>query len=934
MKSVRSLAQCKVLVRHCQRCRWIESNIEAVRCIYNKTGVWIPRLTNETRLEIEKYWRPHIQKHDAEKAQETKATCEKPKFYALCMFPYPSGNLHLGHVRVYTLSDVMARYQQAQGKAVIHPMGWDAFGLPAENAAIERGVRPKDWTYSNIKRMKQQLQNLGLSFDWSREVATCDPEYYKWTQWIFLKMYEKGLAFQKKGLVNWDPVDMTVLADEQIDDQGCSWRSGAEVEQKYLTQWYLRTTVFSESLLDGLNEVDSSLWRDIIKLQKNWISECKGHRVEFKILQQDSESLSSDSLTIYTEDVDLIYGISHICVKPSSYLCVDLGVQDEGTILPVQAIHPLTDQPVSMVVTNEKDMYVNKETMLAIPSISKTARTVANEYGFPFHDVLDGTEERLKNSGEFNGLSRQEATSKVQEKLLALGLGGERVSEQLNDWLISRQRYWGTPIPVIHCDRCGTVPVPYEDLPVELPDVKQLISKGGQSPLADNETWLHTTCPKCGGPAKRETDTMDTFVDSTWYFLRFLDSKNQLMAFDPALAKKYMPVDLYIGGKEHAVLHLYFARFVNHFLHSLDLLPCREPFGNLLTQGMVNGMSYRVKATGKYIPVDQVDQSGKRPFEKETGAELITEFEKMSKSKYNGVDPKDVLSEFGIDSTRLCILSNVSPHSDRNWSNDVYKGVLTWQGKVWTLVTNFRHHRSLGSSEDEIKSESITLKAEDHEEWEKKIDDIRNHIINNINFQLDVTFHINSAISRLHSYTSWLTKVPSEVSRASKAYERALADLIVMISPMAPHYASELWSGFKPCTLYESHDWASDVLDQGWPRLDDDFMMPLTYRINNVDVSEIGVPYKMFDELTKEIALSLVQQDPTFCRLMTKPMDIDNYHLKIDKGFKALLSLKVPDLDLGIDKSATASEKTKQARKLGKQRKKLRTMEVNNASSS
>ncbi|GFO02735.1 leucine--tRNA ligase [Plakobranchus ocellatus] len=930
MKALGPLTWCR-LSKLLNQWRWKTSGFHAkhTRCIFSKTGEWDQRLTNETRLEIEEHWRPIIKEHDARKAEETKATdCKKPKFYALSMFPYPSGNLHIGHIRVYTISDVMARYQQAQGKAVIHPIGWDAFGLPAENAAIERGVRAKDWTYSNIKRMKQQLKKLGLSFDWSREVATCDPLYYKWTQWIFLKMYEKGLAFQKKGLVNWDPVDMTVLADEQIDDQGCSWRSGAKVEQKYLTQWYLRTTAFSQSLLDGLNEIDSTLWRDIIKLQKNWISECNGYRVEFEISQQIPEGSDSSSLSIYTEDVDLIYGVSHICVKASSYLCVDCRLQEEGTVLPVQAIHPFTNKPLSLVVTNEKEMFENRDTMLAIPSISKKARLVADQLGFSYHDVLSHEDKKLINSNELNGLHREEAAVKTQEKLMAMGAGGEPVSERLNDWLISRQRYWGTPIPIIHCDNCGAVPVPYKDLPVELPDVKIISTKGGQSPLAENEKWLHTACPKCSASAKRETDTMDTFVDSTWYFLRYLDTHNQELPFDPALAKKYMPVDLYVGGKEHAVLHLYFARFVCHFLNSIGLLPYREPFSNLLTQGMVKGQSYRVKETGKYIPVDQVDLSGKKPVEKSTGAELVTEYEKMSKSKYNGVEPEDVLREFGVDSTRLCIVSNVSPHSDRNWSNEVYKGVLTWQGKVWTLVTSFHNCRILDASTDEKEHENEMRDTKDFEIWESKIDDIRNHIINNVNFQMDVTFHINSAISRLHSFTSWLSKVPLEISRNSRAYERALGDLLVMISPIAPHFTSELWVGLRSCTMYDSHDWACDVLDQRWPQLDDDFMMPLTYRINNVDVSELGVPYKMFNQLTSELALSLVLQDPSFCQLVSQPTSIENYQLKIDKGFKALLSLKIPGLDVGIDKAGSSAEKSKQAKKLGKQKKKLRTMEM------
>ncbi|XP_012935137.1 probable leucine--tRNA ligase, mitochondrial [Aplysia californica] len=888
------------------------------RTIFSKTGIWNPQLSVDTRLEIEKYWQPLIREHDRQQAELVQSTQNEDKetFYALSMFPYPSGNLHLGHVRVYTISDVMARYQRAKGKQVIHPMGWDAFGLPAENAAIERNIHPKEWTYSNIAKMKEQLHSMGFSFDWSREIATCDPSYYKWTQYIFLKMYEHGLAFQKKGLVNWDPVDMTVLADEQIDEQGCSWRSGAKVEKKYLTQWYLRDTVFSQSLLEGLDEVDPTLWRDIISVQKNWISDCTGHRIDFGIELTDG-SLDFP-VSIYTENLDLIHGVSHVCVSPEHYLAVDCGVTVAGAVLPVQAIHPVTKQKLKVVVTDSEHFFKNRDVMLGIPSVSDNARDVAEQLGLEFLEVLDKSRERLVNSEELTGLTREEAMKAVQQKILDLGVGGERISEQLNDWLISRQRYWGTPIPIIHCPQCKVVPVPVEQLPVELPQTGRLVSKGGKSPLEEDTEWLNVKCPKCGGPAQRETDTMDTFVDSTWYFLRYLDPRNDEQPFNPSIARKFMPVDLYVGGKEHALLHLYFARFVCHFLHSLGLLEQREPFVNLLTQGMVKGESFRVKSSGKYVPPHYVDLSGEVPVEAGTGEELITEWEKMSKSKHNGVNPEDVLAEFGVDSTRLCILSNVSPMSDRNWSKIVYTGVVNWQRKIWGLVSNLRKYRleGPGNTSDIIDA--------DRDNWEAKIDEARNHVVNNVNFQFERTFHINAGISRLHSYVSWLSKVPREVARSSRAYERAVGDLVVMLGVMAPHFASELWVGLADVAQYDTHSWNDGVLDQTWPSLDDDFMMPLTYKVNGVQISEVGVPFNKFDELDEDSAFSLVCQDPVY-RDKFNSLLITSKKFSVNQGHKATLSLRIPDYDFDI-KASTTAEKRKQKKKLSKQKKKLHTL--------
>ncbi|CAG5132754.1 unnamed protein product, partial [Candidula unifasciata] len=754
------------------------------------------------------------------------------------------------------------------------------------------------------------------------EVATCEPSYYKGTQYIFLKMFEQGLAFQKKAPVNWDPVDMTVLADEQIDGSGCSWRSGAKVEKKYLTQWYLRCTSFSEALLKGLEEVDKNLWRDIILLQRHWIGECKGCRIDFVVISQtDGAGLP---VSVYTENLDLIFGVSHLSVKPSHHFCVDFGVTEIGAVLPVHAVHPFTGEKLKVVVTDERHIYPNRDVKLAIPCISKEDLTVAERLGIPVRKVLDTPDsDLLQASEQLNGLSRREALECVRKLAQARGIGGEKISENLNDWLISRQRYWGTPIPIIHCKKCGTVPVPLEDLPVELPDIQGLSSKGGRSPLADIEHWVNVSCPKCGSAARRETDTMDTFVDSTWYFLRYLDPFNDRMPFDPEVANKYMPVDLYVGGKEHAVLHLYYARFMCHFLHSVGMLNSREPFKNLLTQGMVKGESFKVKDTGKYLPRDKADTSGAVAIETETGAELTVEWEKMSKSKYNGVNPEDVLEEFGVDSTRLCMLSNVSPQSDRNWSHIVYKGVLNWQNRIWGLVTNQRSCRNRDGSEQ--KGHGGAVNTEELSKWEKKIDETRNFTINNVTFQFDRTFHINSAISRLHTYVTWLMKVPPEVTSTSKAYERALADLVVMLSSMAPHFASELWAGLADVAQFETHQWNLPVLEQAWPQLDDDFLMPLVCKINDVDVFEVGVPYQDFDLLDEHSAMQLVQKSSIFQEKFSQH-SIASLKLKVEDGHKALLSMRLPDFDFEI--SGSSAEKTKIKKKLSKQRVRLYSADV------
>ncbi|UYV68392.1 lars-2 [Cordylochernes scorpioides] len=580
---------------------------------------------------------------------------ERPKdpnaepYYLLSMFPYPSGRLHMGHVRVYTLSDALARFRFLEGKKVIHPMGWDAFGLPAENAAIESNKNPAEWTWSNINTMKEQLKKMGLNFSWKREVVTCDPSYYRWTQHLFLQMYHRGLAYRKKSIVNWDPVDQTVLADEQVDENGCSWRSGAKVVKKPLTQWFLRTTAFSKvscELYEGLDNPNLRGWRDIVKIQKNWLGQPTGYMVQLPV--EGSQEL----LAAWTSKLHALHGSSHVLLSVKHHLATG---SQPGDQLPLTVLHPLTGRPLPVYAAAHPHPLYAPLARIGVPSVNKEDAEFAQQKDLSFQQVLDGSgklinsEEGISQRAvvaewfnmstgvdyELNGLTPQEAVVRLANLLQEKRLGGFQASPRLDDWLISRQRYWGTPIPIIHCPSCQEVPVPDSDLPVVLPEVDYTINKG-VSPLASNTDWINVPCPKCGQPAKRETDTMDTFVDSSWYFLRYLDPHNTSLPFDPQTA---LPVDVYIGGKEHAVLHLYFSRFFWRFLRSEGCLTPPEPFRRFVSMGMVLGQTYRDLDSGRYVPPAQVE-SGDPPVEKGTGRSLEVEWDKMSKSKHNGVEPE------------------------------------------------------------------------------------------------------------------------------------------------------------------------------------------------------------------------------------------------------------------------------------------------------
>uniref|UniRef100_T1GTD4 leucine--tRNA ligase n=1 Tax=Megaselia scalaris TaxID=36166 RepID=T1GTD4_MEGSC len=545
------------------------------------TSFDIPEPDNKTKIAIEKYWADKLN-HGSFKSQS-----DADKFYVLSMFPYPSGNLHMGHVRVYSISDTVARFYRMNGKNVFHPMGFDAFGLPAENAAIQRNVSPADWTNQNIAQMRTQLKQLGCSFDWNHEVSTCNADYYKWTQKLFLMLYKEGLAYQNEALVNWDPVDKTVLADEQVDANGCSWRSGAKVEKKLLKQWFIKTTKFAEKLLEGLSDPSLRDWKDIINLQRHWIGECNGYSFQ---LHFQGKPLS---LRVWTE-------------SPEKLL-------DLNSFIVLKTTHPLKK---ALVFHDEVEFPEKCDVYLASPHYKESDRTLRASLNLPF---------------QTNDLAESdEANRKVVLKIADLiGNGGYKVSSKLQDWLVSRQRYWGTPIPIIHCDSCGAVPVEEKDLPVRLPPADESLNRDIAS--------LKCSCPKCGNEnAKRETDTLDTFVDSSWYYLRYLDSQNPDKIYDEDIINKFMPVDLYIGGKEHAVLHLYYARFMNNFLYSKGLSPHPEPFQRLLVQGMVMGRSFRVKGSGKYLQehkVEIIDAKKNKAICKETKEPVIMTWEKMSKRR-------------------------------------------------------------------------------------------------------------------------------------------------------------------------------------------------------------------------------------------------------------------------------------------------------------
>lgn len=763
--------------------------------------------------EIEEKWH---KTWDELGLNRTDTNSAKPKFYSLGMFPYPSGSLHMGHVRNYTITDVIARLKRMQGYRVLHPMGWDAFGLPAENAAIDRGVLPGKWTYQNIEQMRSQLKRLGLFIDWERELATCSPDYYRWTQWIFLQFFHAGLAYQKEAAVNWDPVDQTVVANEQVDSEGRSWRSGAIVERKLLRQWFLKITDYAEELLQDLDKLPG--WPERVKLmQANWIGKSTGAYLEFPIVD------SQDKVAVYTTRPDTVYGVSYVVLAPEHPLTMQVTTPENKPAVAAfikevanqselertaedkpkrgmptggYVINPFTGEKVPIWIADYVLYEYGTGAVMGVPAHDARDFKFAKEQNLPIQVVIipeggDPAAELtaaytepgvLVNSQQFDGMASGDAKQAITEYAQTQGFGQPRVQYRLRDWLISRQRYWGAPIPIIHCPECGAVPVPEADLPVVLPEEVEFSGRGG-SPLAKLADWVNVPCPSCGTPAKRETDTMDTFIDSSWYYLRFTDAKNKTQPFAREKVNDFMPVDQYVGGIEHAILHLLYSRFFTKVLRDRGLLNFDEPFQRLLTQGMVQGLTYmnpNKADKDKWVPTYLVDP--KDPRDPKTGEPLKLVYATMSKSKGNGVAPEDVIAKYGVDTARMFILFKAPPEKDLEWDEADVEGQFRFLNRVWRLVTEFINNPQ--AAKDSHNSTHPQSKSEK---------DLRRSIhtaIKEIGEDVEDGYQFNTAISELMKLSNALADADCQ---NSPVYREGIETLLILLAPFAPHISEELW---------------------------------------------------------------------------------------------------------------------------------------------
>ena len=787
----------------------------------------------------------------------------KEKFYALSMFPYPSGNLHMGHVRNYVITDLIARFQRFQGKVVLHPMGWDAFGLPAENAAIERGINPDKWTKQNIAHMKSQLKLLGLSVDWDREFATCDENYYVWTQFLFLELHKAGLVYQKESEVNWDPIDNTVLANEQVDSEGKSWRSGAIVEKKLLTQWFLKITDYAEELLQDLEKLNE--WPERVKImQENWIGKSIGTNINFKI-----KEFKQEKIQVFTTRPDTLFGVTYLAISVNHPLIKKIS---DNKIL-----SKLENLKIYLQESKDKDQKkIGIPTnLIAINPINSKeipiwiASYVLDEYGtgavmgVPAHDERDfefakinsidikqviikdkdkSTTELtnaftdngfLINSNNFDGLNNSDAKKQISEHGERNGWAENKIQFRLRDWLISRQRYWGCPIPIIKCTNCGSVPVNKKDIPVKLPNEIKISSNKINS-LGSNKSWINTTCPKCGNLASRETDTMDTFMCSSWYFLRYPSSKSLTKPFEKEKINKWLPVDQYVGGVEHAILHLLYARFLTKALRDNNLFDIDEPFKRLLTQGMVQSAAYKNSITGKYIsPTDIKDITN--PKDPKDNSKLEVLFEKMSKSKYNGIDPESVIKKYGADTARMFILFKAPPEKDLEWGDSDVEGQYRFLCRIWKLFLDY--------SNNDITHEADKLKKENESSLLKSINiaikEISNDIKNN---------QFNTAISELMKFYN---SISSNLNHVNKDLRReALMKFCILLAPFAPHISDEIWHLIGN---------SKSVHLEQWPVFDEDALKENSYelviQINGKVRDKINVEINISDDEIKEKTL-------------------------------------------------------------------------------
>ena len=808
-------------------------------------------------------WQERWAEKDCFKADENS---KKPKYFVMEMFPYPSGFVHMGHVRNYSLGDVVARARRAQGYNVLHPMGWDAFGLPAENAAIERNVHPGDWTKQNIETMKEQLAPLGFSYDWSREFATCDPEYYQHEQKFFLDFVKNGLAYRKESYVNWDPVDNTVLANEQVVD-GRGWRSGALVERRKLNQWFLKTTEFSEELLSSLDDLTE--WPDRVKLmQEKWIGKSVGATVNFQINTNETiGELSDNELSVYTTRPDTLFGMSFAAIAPAHPLAMELaknnselqdfieecnrsGTSQEaidkaeklGFDTGLTVTNPFTGKPHPVYVANFVLMDYGTGAIFACPAHDQRDFDFATKYKLPIIAVVEDSSNKwsaesgeafsgqgkLINSDFLNGLSSEDAKIAAVEKLEAQKVGTAQTNYRLRDWGISRQRYWGCPIPMIHCDDCGIVPVPQDQLPVELP--KDVTFDKPGNPLDHHPTWKHVDCPECGKKAQRETDTFDTFFESSWYFAQYC-SNNPSELFSKESANQWLAVDQYIGGIEHAVLHLLYARFFTKALNKCGYLDVKEPFKGLMTQGMICHETYK-DGHGDWLYPDEVEKNPDGTVVQiDSGKPIIVgRSEKMSKSKRNTVDPRGIIEGYGADTARLFMLSDSPPERDLEWTISGVEGAWRYLNKLWRLVT-------------EVKDENVEI----NEEQELQLKRLTHKTIAGVTEDID-GFHFNKAIARLRE----LTNAISANKMGGDTHSQAVSALLQLLNPFLPHFTEECWE------LLGNKEW---LINTPWPEADAQYLVEdkvtLGIQVNGKLRGTIDVPVDHPKDQTEEQALKV-----------------------------------------------------------------------------
>lgn len=748
---------------------------------------------------IEKKWQ---KKWEDENAFAIKEDTSKPKYYALEMFPYPSGNLHMGHVRNYSIGDVVARYKTMQGFNVLHPMGWDSFGLPAENAAIKHGTPPAEWTWKNVDNMRSQLKRLGFSYDWNREVATAKEEYYKFTQWMFLQLFKNNLAYKKKSFVNWCPSCQTVLANEQVVNGRCE-RCKSEVGKQDLEQWFFRITDYADKLLKDIDKLKG--WPDKVKsMQTNWIGRSEGAEIKFKVDGSDRE------MTVYTTRPDTIFGVSYMVIAPEHPIVEELiagrpeeaacrefikkvhgmseiarsstDTEKEGVFTGVYVINPLNNKKIPLYLANYVFLDYGTGIVMGVPAHDQRDFDFAKKYNLPIEIVVQPEGQNMKsedlteafaaegimeNSGEFNGLNNREALKKITDYVEANGIGERKVNFRLRDWLISRQRYWGAPIPVVYCDKCGTVPIPESELPVRLPENVKFTGQG-KSPLSECEEFMNTTCPKCGGKARRESDTMDTFVCSSWYYLRYCDPKNDKMPFDKEKTDYWMNVDQYIGGVEHAILHLLYARFFTKVLHDLGYVSCDEPFENLLTQGMV-----------------------------------LKDGSKMSKSVGNVVSPEEIIEKYGADTARMFILFAAPPERDLDWNDTAVEGAYRFINRVWRAVDELKEY----ASDDAVDMSSLNAD-------EKKLHFAVHASIKKVTEDFE-RFSFNTAISSVMELTNTLYQYKDSVKPENYDHAligEALRSAVVLLSPIVPHVTQEMWERLGK---------SENLFHTSWPKYDE-----------------------------------------------------------------------------------------------------------------